>query len=120
MNNDLDRPSIASRKHYVEYNAHLCSHVAYSEHDECLSNITFNSLLLNSQNIESNSLGDWSALTDDDDITNSDSWESWGEMGWQIVMSLLESIVLLDVMEVITSDDDGSGHLGGDDDTPIK
>ena len=36
-------------------------------------------------------------------------------MGWEIVMSLLESVVLLDEMKVISSEDDGSGHLGADD-----
>ena len=89
-----------------------------SEHDESLSNITFDSLLLNSDHVESNSLGDWSALTDGDDITGSDSLESWGAVSWEIVMSLLESIVFLDVMEVISSKHDGSSHLGGKDDTP--
>ena len=32
-------------------------------------------------------------------------------------MSLLESVVLLDVMEVISSQDDGSVHLVGEDNT---
>ena len=35
----------------------------------------------------------------------------------EVVMSLLESVVLLDVVEVISSQDDGSGHLGGENDT---
>ncbi len=34
-------------------------------------------------------------------------------------MSLLEPVVLLDVVEVISSDDDGSLHLGRNDDSPI-
>ena len=33
------------------------------------------------------------------------------------MMSLLESVVLLDVMKVISSKDHGSGHLGGENDT---
>ena len=53
-----------------------------SEHDKGLSNVTFNSLLLDSYNAESNSLGDWSALTDSDDISNSGSAESWGQVSW--------------------------------------
>lgn len=28
------------------------------------------------------------------------------------MMSLLESVILLDVMEIISSEDDGSGHFG--------
>ena len=34
-------------------------------------------------------------------------------------MTLLEPVVLLDVVEVITSDDQGPVHLSGDDDAPI-
>jgi hypothetical protein len=34
-------------------------------------------------------------------------------------VALLESVVLLDVVQVITADDDGAGHLSRDNDTPI-
>jgi hypothetical protein len=88
-----------------------------SEHDEGLSDIAFDSLLLNSDNIESDGLSNWSALADGDDITGSDSWESWRDMGWEVVMSLLEPVVLLDVMEVISSEDNGSVHLVGENNT---
>ncbi len=64
--------------------------------------------LLDSEGVVSDSLGDWSALSDGEDISNSDSLESWGKMGRKVVMSLLESIVLLDVMKVISSEDYGS------------
>lgn len=76
-----------------------------------LSNVTFDSLCFNSENIESHGLGDWSALSYGNDITFSDS-ESWGYVNGEVVMSLLESGILLDVVEVISSDDDGSLHLG--------
>lgn len=33
------------------------------------------------------------------------------------MMSLLESLILLDEMEVISSEDHGTGHLGGEDDS---
>jgi hypothetical protein len=33
-------------------------------------------------------------------------------------VSLLESVVLLDVMQVVSSDDDGSSHLGRCNDAP--
>jgi len=92
-------------------------HSSCSEHDKSLSNVTFNSLLLNSDNIESDGLGDWSALTDSDDITDSGSAESWGEMCWQVVMSLFKSVVFLDVMQVISSKNHSSSHLCGKDDT---
>ena len=38
-------------------------------------------------------------------------------MGWQVVMSLFKPVVLLDVMQVISSKDHGSGHLVGKNDT---
>ena len=72
---------------------------------------------LNSEDVVSDSLGDWSALSDGDDISDSDSLESWGKMGRKVVMSLLKSVIFLDVMEVISSQDDGSSHLGGKDNT---
>ena len=74
-------------------------------------------LFLDSEGVVSDGLGDWSALSDGEDISNSDSLESWGKMGRKVVMSLLESVILLDVMKVISSQDDGVGHLGGKDDT---
>ena len=53
----------------------LCSEMAFSEEDELLLNVTFNSLGFNSENVESNSLGKRSALADSDNITFSDSGE---------------------------------------------
>jgi hypothetical protein len=88
-----------------------------SEHDEGLSDIAFDSLLLNSDNIESDCLGEGSALANGDDITNLGSAESRTAVGGEVVMSLLEPVVLLDVVEVISSQDDGSGHLGRKNDT---
>ena len=73
--------------------------------------------LLDSEDVVSDSLGDWSALSDGEDISDSDSLESWGKMGRKVVMSLLESVIFLDIMEVISSQDDGVLHLGGEDNT---
>lgn len=89
-----------------------------SEHDESLSNVTFNSLLLNSDDVESHGLGEWSALANGDDVSDLGSGETWRAMSWQVVMSLLESVILLDVMKVISSENDGSSHFSGKDDTP--
>lgn len=36
------------------------------------------------------------------------------------LMSFLKSVVLLDVMEVIASDNNIAVHLGGNDNSPIK
>jgi len=88
-----------------------------SEHDEGLSDIAFDSLLLNSDNIESDCLGEWSALANSDDVTDLGSAVSRTAVGGEIVMSLFEPVVLLDVVEIISSQDDGSAHLGGEHDT---
>jgi len=88
-----------------------------SEHDEGLSDVAFNSLLLNSNDVESDGLRDWSALTNSDDVTGSNTRESWGEMGSKVMMSLLESVILLDVMEVISSEGNSTGHLSAKNDT---
>ena len=39
-------------------------------------------------------------------------------MDWDVGVSLLVSVVLSDVVHVVSSDDDGSGHLGGDNKAP--
>jgi len=101
-------PSLWNLKHFHRNN---------SEHDESLSNVTFNSLLLDSDNIKSDCLGDWSALTNSDDITNSSSLESWRHVGWQVMMSLLESVVFLDIMQIIPSQDHSTVHPGWEDHT---
>ena len=82
-----------------------------SEHDKSLSNVTLDSLLLYSEHVESNSLGNWSALTDGDDITDSGSGEHWGQVSWQVAVSLLEPVVLFDVMQVVSSQHHSSVHL---------
>ena len=51
--------------------------VRVSEEDEDLLNVTFNVLDLLSDDIEANGLGEWSALSDGDDITWVET-ESWG------------------------------------------
>ena len=38
-------------------------------------------------------------------------------MYWDVSVSLLVSVVLRNVVQVISSDDDGSLHFGGDDNT---
>jgi hypothetical protein len=89
-----------------------------SEHDEGLSNVTFNSLLLDSDDVESHGLGEWSALSHGDDVSDFGSAEAWGAVSWKVVMSLFESIVFLDIVKVISSENDSSAHFGGEDDTP--
>ena len=43
--------------------------------------------------------------------------ESRGDVGGDVLVALLVTTVLLDVLEVVTADDDGALHLGGDDET---
>jgi len=58
------------------------------------------------------------ALASDNNITFVDI-ESGRDVNWVVLRSLFISIVLSDVVKVISSDDDGSVHLGGDDNTPF-
>lgn len=49
-------------------------------------------------------------MANSDDITNFDT-ESWRAVSCNGVVAFLKSVVLLDVMEVVTSDNDRTGHL---------
>lgn len=68
------------------------------------------------QDVESNGLGDWSTLTNNDNITFLDT-ESWGNVSSQVLVSLFVSVIFWNVVQVVSSDDDGSVHLGGDNST---
>jgi hypothetical protein len=56
-------------------------------------------------------------LSDGHDISDSES-EGGGAVSGEGLVTLLKSVVLLDEMEVIASDDDGSLHLVRDNNTP--
>ena len=71
------------------------------------------------RDVEADGLGDGAALADSDNITGTDT-ESRGDVSSDSVMALLESVVLLDVMEEITTDNKSVLHLGGDNNTPIQ
>ena len=77
-----------------------------SEQAELFLYVSLDSLLLNSDNVESDGLGEGSALSNSDDITGSHSAVSWGAVSVKGMMSLLESVVFLDVMQVISPDND--------------
>jgi len=64
------------------------------------------------KDIESDSLGQGSALASNDSVTILDV-EAWSAVDWGILMSLFESVIFSDHVEVISSDDDGPGHFGG-------
>ena len=69
-------------------------------------------VLLNLDNVESNSLGEWSALSASHDISFLNI-EAWRAVNGSVVVSLLETVVLLDVVQVVATNNDGSGHLVG-------
>ena len=77
------------------------------------------SLSVNLDNVEANGLGKGSALTDSHDVTLLNTGESGGAVSGEVLVSLLESVVLLDVMQVVSSDNNGSSHLSRNNNTPI-
>ena len=87
-----------------------------SEKVELFSGGTENFIGLNFQDIESDSLRQRSALTGDDDITFFNS-KTRGGMARNIFMSFLETLIFLHVVEIISSDNNGVGHLSGNNHT---
>ena len=69
-----------------------------------------------SDNVELDSLGQRTALSNGDNITLLNS-EAWRAVSMNVLVTFLETTVLLDVVKVITTDDNGALHLGGDDKT---
>lgn len=65
------------------------------------------------KDVETNSLGERSALADGDGVANLDT-ESGRNVGGNVLVALLVSRVLGDKVKVLSADDDGTGHLGGD------
>ena len=90
-----------------------------SEEDEDLLDVTFDALDLLADDVEAHGLGERAALANSHDITDLDT-EGRGDVSRDGLMALLEPVVLLDVMEVIASDDESPVHLGGNDDAPIE
>lgn len=58
------------------------------------------------------SLGERTALADGDPVTLLNT-ESGGNVSGQVLVALLVTVVLGNVVEVFTADDDGAVHLGG-------
>jgi len=79
---------------------------------ECLDCLA--SLGQHTENVESNSLAQGSALADSDDVTLVDT-EGRGNVCGQVLVSLLVSGVLGNEVEVFSANDQGSVHLGGND-----
>ena len=66
--------------------------------------------------VELDSLGQRTALSNGNNITLLHS-EAWGAVSMNVLVTFLETTVLLDVVKVITTDNNGALHLGGDDKT---
>jgi hypothetical protein len=75
------------------------------------------SLSVNLDDVETDGLGEGSALTDGHDVTLLHTGEGGGAVSGEVLVSLLESVVLLDVMQVVSSDNDGSSHLSRNNNT---
>ena len=68
------------------------------------------------EDVETDSLAKRSALADGNLVTFLNT-ESRGDVGSKVLVTLLVTVVLGDVVEVVTSDNDGTVHLGGNNDT---
>jgi len=66
--------------------------------------------------VEADGLAEGTALTDSDNVADLDL-EGGGDVGGDVGVALLETVVLLHVVEVVAADDQGTVHLGADDDT---
>jgi len=73
--------------------------------------------LLNAEDVETDGLGEGSALTDSDNVTSLNTDESRRQMGRQVPVTLLITVVLGNVMQVLATDGNGALHLGRDNDT---
>lgn len=67
--------------------------------------------------VEADSLGKGAALADSNDISLLNGGESGGQVSRDVAVTLLETSVLGDEVEVVTAEDDGTLHLVGDNDT---
>ncbi len=67
------------------------------------------------EDVEADGLGQGTAFTDSDNITGLDTNEGGRAVRSEVLVSLLVTVVLLDVVQVFTTDDDGAFHLGGND-----
>ena len=83
----------------------------YLEESELLLGGTEDLVLLNLENVESHSLGKRSALSGGNNVTLL-NFEARGAVHSGVLVTLLETIVLLDVVKVVTTNDNCSRHLG--------
>ena len=89
-----------------------------SEEVELLSGVSDNVVGLHLQHVESDGLAQGSALSGDHDVTLLHG-EAGRAMAGDVFVSLLESFVFGHVVQVVSADDAGLVHLGGDDHAPV-
>merc|ERR1739844_862800 len=68
-------------------------------------------------NVEFDGLGQWSAFTNSYQIALSDIEKGWAYVSGKHFMAFFESVVLFDVVKVITTDGTSTLHLQFSDDT---
>ena len=66
---------------------------------------------INLDNVEADSLRERSALANSHDVTLLNTGKSGRAVSGDVLVSLLEPVVLLDVVQVVSSHNDGSLHL---------
>jgi hypothetical protein len=66
--------------------------------------------------VESHGLGEGTALSDGDDVAFLDG-EAWRTVHGDVLVAFFETTVFGNVMQIVPSNDDGSLHLGGDDES---
>lgn len=84
------------------------------ETTELLSSLLGRLVLGNLEHVETNSLGERTALANGDGVADLDT-ESGRDVGGNVLVALLVSRVLGHKVQVLSADDDGAGHLGRDD-----
>jgi len=82
----------------------------FSEELKLFPGSSENLIFLHFDAIETDRLGEWTALTCRDDITIF-RFKSRRAMHSHVLVAFLETVVFFDVMKVIASDDDGVLHL---------
>ncbi len=89
----------------------------HSEEDKDLLNVAFDFLGLYSDHIGADGLAKGAALADGDDAAVLDlELKGGAAVSMHGLVALLESVVLLNIVEIVTADDNGALHLGRDDD----
>lgn len=80
------------------------------EHTEDFGSTRFRDAL-DMQNVKSDSFRQWSAFTDGDDISFFNVRECRGKVSWDLIMSLFETVVFSNVVQVVTTNNNGSLHF---------